>query len=155
MAHATAQHEVKARGRQRQRTGRLSFWWVSLFTIVAAMTANLIARAVAFAVLPLPATFLPLMWQAVIMFTGIGVALACGVYALVRRFTRNAVRVYTVVAVIALILSLIPDLLILGDPVAFEPDTTIPAVWVMMGLHTIAAIVSTVMLIRLASPGPA
>ena len=136
--------------RPMQRTGRRSLWVVSLLTILAATLANLIVRTLAYALLPIAPTFVPLMWQAVVLFTAVGVALACGVYALVRRFTSKAVRVYTLIAVIALALSLIPDVLIFGDPAAFEPDTTIPAVWVMMSLHGVAALVSIVMLTRLA-----
>jgi len=135
-----------------QSSGSLSLWVVSLLTISAATMANLIVRAIAFALLPLSATFAPLAWQSVILFTVVGVALACGVYALVRRFSRRAVRVYTLIAVIALLISLIPDVLILSNPVAFEADTTMPEVAVMMVCHAVAAIVSIVMLTHLAPP---
>ena len=135
-----------------QRTGSISLWLVSLLTISAATMANLIVRAIAFALLPLSPEFPPLAWQSVILFTVVGVALASGVYALVRRFTRKAVRVYTLIAVIALCISLIPDVLILRDPAAFGPGTTIPEVWLMMVFHGVAACVSIVMLTQLAPP---
>jgi len=148
MEQTTLQNELRGM----QRTGSISLWLVSLLTIIAATIANLIVRAIAFALLPLSTTFEPLAWQSVILMTVVGVVLACGVYALVRRFSRRAVRVYTVIAVIALFISLIPDVLILSDPIAFEADTTIPEVAVMMGLHGVAAIVSIIMLTRLAPP---
>jgi hypothetical protein len=148
MEHTTSQNERRGM----QSTGSLSLWVVSLLTISAATMANLIARAIAFTLLPLSPTFEPLAWQSVILFTVVGVALACGVYALVRRFSRKAVRVYTLIAVIALLISLIPDVLILRDPVAFEADTTISEVAVMMVFHGVAAIVSLVLLTRLAPP---
>jgi hypothetical protein len=135
-----------------KRTGIISLWLVSLFTIIAATIANLIVRTIAFALLPLSTAFPPLAWQSVILFTSVGVALASGVYALVRRFSRKAVRVYTLIAAVALLVSLIPNFLILRDPAALGPGTTIPEVLVMMVCHGVAAIVSSVMLILLAPP---
>jgi hypothetical protein len=148
MESVTSQNELRGM----QRTGSVSLWLVSLFTISAAIIANLIVRAIAFALLPLSTEFPPLAWQSVILFTLVGVAAAASVYALVRRLTRKAVRVYMLIAVIALFISLIPNLLILRDPAAFGPGTTILEVWVMMVFHCVAATVSIVMLTKLAPP---
>jgi len=133
---------------------------VSVFTVVVAIIANLIVRAVAFALLPLSAEFPPLRVSAVALFTFGGVVAAAGVYALVRRFTRRAVLIYSVVALIALLVSLIPDFQMLGDPAKEPfpgvtdswPGATVSAIWVMMAFHVVAAVVSVGMLTQLAPP---
>ena len=135
-----------------QSLQRLSPWLVSLFTISAATGANLLVRAFAFVLLPLSPSFPPLEWQSVTLFTVVGVALASGVYALVKRLSTNAVRTYTLLAVIALVVSLIPHGLIWSDPAAFGPGTTQAEVAVMAVFHGVAALISVVMLTRLAPP---
>jgi hypothetical protein len=132
---------------------RASIWLVSAFTIAAAIIANLIVRGIAFALLPLSAEFPPLMVQPVILFTLVGVAAAAGVYALLRSFTTKAVPVYRAIAVVALLMSLIPNFQMLSDPAAVPfPGTTALAIWVLMAFHLVAALVSTSMLTRLAPP---
>jgi hypothetical protein len=146
MKAITSANEIRGR----QSIPRLSPWLVSLFTISAATGANLLVRAIAFALLPLSDHFPPLEWQSVALLTVAGVALASGVYALVRRLSRNAVRTYTLIAGIALVVSLIPLALIWRDPAAFGPGTTRPEVAVMAMFHGVAALISVVMLTKLA-----
>ena len=131
-------------------TKSFSLWLVSLFTIGAATGANLIVRALAFALLPLSTHFPPLEGQSVIVLTVAGVALASGVYALVRRLSTHPVRTYTLIAGVALVISLLPLALIWSDPAAFGPGTTRPEVAVMAVFHCVAALLSAGMLPRLA-----
>jgi hypothetical protein len=76
-----------------------------LIRIVAAALTN-----------PIP-EFLPLTsWGPVTIFTFFGVAGAVGVYALLRRFTANPARTFTIIAWVVLVVSLIPNLLSALDP---------------------------------------
>jgi hypothetical protein len=89
----------------------------ALIILVGSLVANHLIRIVAVALTnPIP-EFLPLTtWGPVTIFTLLGVAGALGVYALLRRFTANPGRIFTIVAWVVLIISLIPNLLSAIDP---------------------------------------
>ena len=80
-------------------------------------------------------------------YTAGGVILAGIAFAVVRRFFRDAARVYVRVAIVTLILSWIPDLALLFIN---EPGATVPAVASLMVIHTVAAAVVVTSLLRIA-----
>lgn len=131
---------------QRVRYGRL--WWVGLLAIVIAVVANLIVRAVALPFIEVPPEFLPVsVIYPTIIFTAGGVLAAVIVFAIVGRFTRQPARVYTIIAVIALLLSLIPDIMMLVDPASVPfPGANLGNVTVLMVQHVVAAIIAVWML---------
>jgi hypothetical protein len=127
---------------ERVRYARL--WWVGLLAIVLSVAANLVVRALALTLLPIAPEFIPLSTPGpVIFFTAIGVLAAVLVFALVGRFSTRPARTYTVLAVVALVLSLIPNVLMLVNPASF-PFTGINAanVVVLMVQHGVAAAVA-------------
>jgi uncharacterized protein DUF6069 len=81
-------------------------------------------------------------------YTAGGVVLAGIAYAVVRRFFRDADRVYVRLAIVALVLSWIPDIALL---VINEPGATVPAVASLMVIHTAAAAIVVSSLLRIAS----
>ena len=73
---------------------------------IAAVVINVIVRALALALFDVPDDFEHIALRAVIVSTLVGVIAAALVYAVVRRVARDPARTFTIVAVVALLLSL-------------------------------------------------
>ena len=80
-------------------------------------------------------------------YTAGGVILAGVAFAVLQRFVHDTARLYARVAIVALVLSLIPDgaLLFIN-----EPGATVPAVVSLMVMHTVAAAVVVTSIVRIA-----
>jgi predicted Co/Zn/Cd cation transporter (cation efflux family) len=138
----TTENNSKSSDQPARRTGR-QILRAGVLAIAVAIVANLVVRALIMAVVELPENFPPLQPGSIIFFTVIGVAAATLVFALVNRFARNPVRVFRIVAVIALVLSLIPNLSLMVNPAnAPFPGGTPQAFAVLSIFHIVAAIVS-------------
>ena len=109
-------------------------FWVGPLTVVTANLAVLAVRLVAAAVLTLPAEFPPLMPGALIFFTTVLVTIAVLVFTAVVRWAAEPLRMYKRIALVALIVSLVPDLLLTVGP----PGWTWPAIAVLMIMHVAA-----------------
>jgi hypothetical protein len=132
---------------QRVRYSRL--WWVGLLAIVLAVIANLLVRVIAMPFIMVPPEFLPLSNPVpTIMFTTLGVLAATIVFAIVGRFSRQPVRTFTIISVIALILSMIPNIFMLVDPASAPfPGANVGNVLILMLQHVIAAVVAVWVLV--------
>jgi hypothetical protein len=82
-------------------------------------------------------------------YTAGGVVLAGVAFAVLQRFVRDAARVYVRLAVVALVLSWIPDVALLFIN---EPGATVPAVASLMVMHAVAAAIVVTLLVRIARP---
>ena len=82
-------------------------------------------------------------------YTAGGVILAGATFAVVSRFFRDAARVYFRVAIVALVLSWVPDVALL---LINEPGATVPAVASLMVMHAAAATIVVTLLVRIAGP---
>jgi hypothetical protein len=92
-------------------------WWAGPVTIVAAVIANAIVLALLVVVLNPAETFQPLRSPAFVPFTIIGVLGAVIAFALVARFApNNPLRMYHLAAVIALVLSCLPNVFFAISP---------------------------------------
>ena len=92
---------------------------VALIAIVGSVIVNVLIRIIALALLPIPAGFIQLQIPALIIaFTIFGTVGATIVFALINRFARNPTRLFRIVASVVLVLTLIPDLLLLSSPTA-------------------------------------
>ena len=80
-------------------------------------------------------------------YTAGGLVLAGIAYGVVQRFFRDANRVYVRLAIVALVLSWIPDVALLFIN---EPGATVPAVASLMVMHAVAAAVVVTLLVRIA-----
>ena len=80
-------------------------------------------------------------------YTAGGLALAAVVYAVLRRFVRDADRVYVRLAIVALVLSWFPDVALLFIN---EPGATVPAVVSLMVMHAVTAAIVVTLLVRIA-----
>jgi hypothetical protein len=115
---------------------------------VAAVVANVVLRAIAVAVFDIPDAFEHLALRAVIVSTLVGVIAAGAVYAVVARFAKDPARTFTIVAVVALVLSLLAPLSVgLEDPPEY-PGTDAGSIGTMMAMHVVAAVIAIAALTR-------
>ena len=129
-------------------TGRARFALVGLATIVAAVAANVLVWAIGSAVVGYDLRFLPLAGPGgAIIFTVVPAVVAVLLYAVLLRFAGNPARVFTILAAVVLVLSVIPDFTYIPTVPGATPAQT--AVLVLM--HVVAAVVIVGMLTRLAS----
>lgn len=125
-------------------------WWAGAIGVAAAVVCNLIVRAVLFALLPLPEQFLPLQPTAIATFTVSGTALAAVVFALVVRFSVTPIRTFRVIAIVALVVSILPNLGLMANPSAAPfPGGSALAFGVLCIFHGIAALVCAAVLTTL------
>ena len=122
---------------------------VAARTVVAAVlatVANVILRAVAIAVFDIPDAFEHLALRAVILSTLAGVLAAGAMYAIVSRVSSMPDRTFTIVALVALVLSLIAPLTVgLQEPPEY-PGTDAASVGTLMAMHVVAAAIAIVTL---------
>ena len=85
-------------------------------------------------------------------YTAGGVILAGVAFALLRRFVRDAGRVFVRLAIAALLLSWIPDVALLFIN---EPGATVPAVVSLMFMHAVAAAIVVTSLVKIGAPARA
>ena len=115
----------------------------TLVAAVAAAVVNVILRALAVALFDIPQPeFEPLQLRAVVVSTVSGVVAAGVVFAIVARFARDPVRVFVIIAAVALVLSLwAPISLGLADPPE-NPGTDAGSVGTLIVMHVVAAAIA-------------
>lgn len=117
-------------------------WWAGPLTVVAAVLAVFAVRVAAFGVLDLPADFPPLTYGGLGFFTAVLVSAGVLVFAAVCRWSAAPIPTYRRIALVALILSLLPD--------AYLPGRVPGATWtiavVLMVTH-VAAWLPTVLIL--------
>ncbi len=86
---------------------------------------------------------------AITLFTLGGVVGAAAVYAIMRRFMDTPDRAYKVIATVVLILSFIPDAMIVGETTGTFSGATWPSALLLMLLHVTTALICVWALIRL------
>ena len=91
---------------------------------------------------------MPLSQAAPIVFTLFGVLGAVIVFALVGRFSRRPLRLFRRIALVTLVVTFVPDILMLVT--GFNPGTTLANVIVLMLMHVVAWAISVYMLTTLA-----
>lgn len=108
--------------------------------IVGSVIANLIVYTVGRMIVQPNADFQPLASPLpTIIFTTMFLIIATAVYAAINAFTGNPVRVWVIVAWIALIVGLVPDFMLLINPAALPMGEATPgAVLVLIVMHFVA-----------------
>src|SRR5438477_9608787 len=125
---------VRRAGVERVALRRLA--WVAPLALLGATFANEVARRLLLAILPpINPDFVALEAQSVALMTVVCGVAAVAVFAAVVRLSLQPIRTYQIVAVVALGMSLLPDLMLLQDPTA-----TPGAVITLMLLHAVAAV---------------
>lgn len=114
------------------------------------VAANLIARQLLGQVIEFPAGFLPLTPGPIAVFTLIGTAMGGLVFWLMARALPNPLRPFQVVALVALVLSCIPNFYLMANPqMAPMPGGTPQAFGVLIVFHVIAGLITIFVLSRM------
>jgi hypothetical protein len=121
---------------RRVAIGRL--WWVAPLTIIAAAAANLIVYAIAAALFAGPRQFSYLTPLNIVVSTAIYLTIAAIIYAVIGRLSQRPIRVFRVVALIALLLSFATPLL----ATQFTPPADAITVVVLLVMHVVAATIT-------------
>ena len=115
---------------------RWRFALVGLGTVVAAVLANLLVYLIGSVVVGYDPRFVVLANPSgTILFTVVPAVVAVLLYALLMRFSGDPARIFTNVAVVVLILSLIPDLTYIPS----VPGATSGQTAILMLMHVVAA----------------
>jgi hypothetical protein len=114
------------------------FVLVGLGTVFAAVLANLLVYFIGSVVVGYDPKFVILAdASGTILFTVVPAVVAVLLFAALMRFTRNPARIFTNIAVVVLILSLIPDLIYIPS----LPGATTGQTAILMVMHVVAAVV--------------
>lgn len=108
--------------------------------IGASVIANLIIRIIAVNLLGIGEGFMPLSWGPPIVFTIIGVLGAIIVFAIIARFAKRPARLFRIVGLVALVLSLLPDIGLLTSN--SMPGTSLAAVITLILMHVAAGAIT-------------
>ncbi|HEY7625163.1 MAG TPA: DUF6069 family protein [Candidatus Limnocylindria bacterium] len=123
----------------------------TLVALVVAVPLDLAIEAFARQAFSVPPEFPPFQGT-VGPYTAGGVILAAVTFAVVRRLFRDAGRIYVRLAIVALLLSWVPDVALLFIK---EPGATIPGVVALMTMHGVTAAIVVFCLLRIAARAPA
>jgi hypothetical protein len=125
------------------------FALIGLGTVAAAVIANLLVYLFGSVVVGYDPQFIILAnASGTILFTVVPAIVAVLLYAALMRFTSNPARIFTNIAVVVLIVSLIPDLTYIPS----VPGATSGQTAVLMLMHVVAATVIVWMLTTLTRP---
>lgn len=129
---------------ERLVVGRLL--WLAPLAAVVSIVINLIVRAVARGLFDdISDDFRPFSVQAIVFWTVVGTIAAAVVFALVARTARHPIERYRIVALVALVLSLIPDVALLIAKPDNVPGITGSAIAGLMVMHVVVAAVCVVL----------
>ena len=124
---------------------------VGVITVALASVVNVLIRTVAVSVLGIGDGFLPLGVGPTVFFTVVGMTGAVVVFGLMARFLRRPARMFRRVALVVLLISLVPDLLLLLS--GSMPGTTAAAVLTLMVEHVASWAVAVGVLTTLVKEG--
>ncbi|MCU0508380.1 MAG: DUF6069 family protein [Anaerolineae bacterium] len=138
-------------GAQPARPSGALLFRAGLITVVVAVAANLIVRAILGLFMTFDPAFLPLTFGPIAIFTALGVALGALVFAFIARRSARPNRTWRIVAVVALIVSILPNFASMANPSAMPfPGGTAAGFAVLILFHIVAGLVAIVLLPRLA-----
>ena len=130
-----------------EKVSLIRLLWAGPLAVVAAVLANAIVGALALRLLGISPRFLPLAGAQFIFLTVVGTGAGVIVFAVVSRLSKRPIRLFRLIAVIALLLSLAPDLALLAGggagPRAMPMEgVDLISVGTLMFMHIVAAVVS-------------
>lgn len=116
-----------------QRVSYKRLLWVGPLAIIASVVACVIVRTIAVSLLPISPEFMPLSFGPPVLFSAIGALGAVIAFAIVGRFAQRPVALYRTIALVVLVISLIPDVMLYVAPTM--PGVSLPAVVALMAMH--------------------
>ncbi len=149
LAWANQQEERMAAVSGGVKKGGVSLGWLARSGAVAvavAVVVNVVIRTVAVSVLGIGEGFLPLGVGPTVFFTVVGMVGAVVVFGLILRFAKRPVRLFRRVALVVLLVSLVPDVLMLFS--GSMPGATVASVGTLMVEHVASWAVAVGILTR-------
>jgi len=124
--------------------------------IALSVIANLVIRWLGLLIVPVDPGFMPLStWQPVAIMTTLFLVVATIVFLVINAFAANPPRVFSIVALIALIISLIPNVLMLFNSAPLPNlGTPTPGAAIILMLQHVAAYAITVWAFTRWAPQP-
>lgn len=122
-----------------------------LVAIVGSVVANLLTIPLLWLLAPdVPPDFPPFQMGSIAFFTTLQVGAGVIVFALITRFLQRPTRTFTIVALIALVLSCIPNVALAANPTAAPfPGGNTAAFLALIIPHIVAAAITITALVRL------
>jgi Family of unknown function (DUF6069) len=124
----------------RDQVALRKLWWVGPLTIISAALANSMIRTIAVAFFGVPGTFQYFQATYIIGSTIMYLLLALIAIVLVSRFARRPLRFYRVLALVALLVSLLMPALALGGLLPI-PGMNVSIFWTMIVMHVVSAVI--------------
>lgn len=119
-------------------------WKVGLAAVALSVVANLVAYFILRAILELPSVtdFPPFSPGAIGFLTAVYTFIAVIVFAIVARVAKRPIRTYRIIATIAFVLSILPNMGGAMNPAAFPfPGATATAFFSLIVFHVIAFVI--------------
>lgn len=127
-----------------------ALWKIGIVAAIASAIGNLALMLVTISSLAAPPSFMPLTPAPIILWSFIGAFGAVGVYALIRRRSASAQKVFLNVAFVVLVLSFVPDVILVNVVEGPFAGASTGAIFVLMIMHVISFVIVVPMLRSLA-----
>lgn len=132
---------------QSQPVGATRLLGAGVLTVIAAVIANLLVRALLFILFALPTDFPPLDWPRVAVLTTLGVGAGAIVFGVIARRSARPARTFRRVAAVAFVLSILPNLALAANPGAAPfPGASATGFLTLIVFHVVAAVISVALL---------
>lgn len=114
--------------------------WAGPLAVLGSVAGNGLVWAITQAIIPISPEFMPLATVGPTIFlTAVGALGAVGAFALVGRLAKQPRPVFQTVAAVALLVSLIPDVMLIVAPAGAPfQGITVPQVLALMVMHVVA-----------------
>ena len=134
----------------RERVAACKLMWVGPLTIVVVALVNLVVRTLAVSFFGVASSFVYLQIPVVIGSTVVFLMLALLAFVLVGRVSRHPVRIFRIVAGVALLVSFLNPLLLLAGWWIPAAGMNLHIFWTMIIMHTVSALIAVSLLTTLA-----
>ena len=125
-----------------ERVGVHKLIWVGPLTIVVAVLVNLVVRLLAVSFFGIASSFLYLQAPVVIVTTVVFLLVALLAFVLTGRMSRHPVRLYCIVAGVALLVSFLNPLLLLAGRWLPATGMNQHIFWTMIVMHIVSALIA-------------
>jgi hypothetical protein len=144
---STAAPYTTSAGAGRPRISALRIWGTGLAAAAISSVANLIVKLAADLFVDFDRRFQPLGVGPIIFFSFLFILVGTGVFHLIARMSRRPVRTFLTVAAGGLLLSLVPDLMLLfADMGPMGMGVTTPAVITLIIMHLVSGAITVYLL---------
>lgn len=127
-----------------------ALWKIGLVAAIASAIGNLALMLLTTSSLAAPPSFMPLTPAPIIIWSFLGAFGAVGVYALIRRRSASVQKAFLNVAFVVLVLSFIPDIVLVNVVEGPFAGASTGAIFVLMIMHVISFAIVVPMLRSLA-----